>query len=177
MSHLQDLSLLDQAAGVADGSIDPSELLRATLERIEERNPALNAVVATFPEESERMLAQAPEGPLRGVPVGVKDMFQLPWRGPRDGTENEHLPPGESYVYRQLRDAGAVIGGVTHCHWNGGGSTGSASDYGPVGSAKNPEHCGGGSSGGSGSSVGASMFAGAVGTDGAREHRGADRRA
>jgi len=32
VSHLQDLSLLDQAAGVADGSIDPSELLRATLE-------------------------------------------------------------------------------------------------------------------------------------------------
>ncbi len=151
---------------MSDGSIDPAELLRATLERIEERNPALNAVVATFPEESERMLAQAPEGPLHGVPIGIKDMFQLPWRGPRDGTENEHLPPGESYIYRRLRDAGAVIAGVTHTHWNGGGSTGLQAAYGPVHSAADPGHCGGGSSGGSGSSVGASMFAGAIGTDG-----------
>ena len=35
------------------------------------------------------MLAAAPEGPLRGVPVTVKDMFSLPWRGYRNGTREE----------------------------------------------------------------------------------------
>ena len=156
----------EQAAGVASGDLDPRELLQVTLDRIEERNGPLNAIVATFPEDSERMLASAPPGPLHGVPIAVKDMFQLPWRGPRDGAPREALPPGESGVYRLLRDAGAVIVGVAQMHFWGGGSTGHVSAYGPVGNAWNAEHCGGGSSGGSGCAVGARMVAGAVGTDG-----------
>ena len=32
------------------------------------------------------MLTEAPEGPLHGVPIAVKDMFALPWRAPRDGS-------------------------------------------------------------------------------------------
>lgn len=166
MSHPQDRSLRDQAAGVSAGDIDARELLAATLERIEERDGPLNSIVARFPEESERMLAEAPPGPLHGVPIAVKDMFRLPWRGPRDGAPREALPPGESGIYRLLRDAGAVVVGVTQMHFWGGGSTGHISADGPVGNAWNPEHCGGGSSGGSAAAVGARLVAGAVGTDG-----------
>ena len=166
MSHPQDLSLREQAAAVAAGDLDARELLSATLERIAERDGPLNSVVATFPEQSERMLAEAPRGALHGVPIGVKDMFRLPWRGPRDGTPSEALGAGESGVYRQLRGAGAVIAGVTHMHFWGGGSTGHVSAYGPVGNAWDPEHVGGGSSGGSAAAVGARLVAGAVGTDG-----------
>jgi Asp-tRNA(Asn)/Glu-tRNA(Gln) amidotransferase A subunit family amidase len=166
MSHPQDLSLRDQAAAIAAGDLDPSELLAATLERIEERDGPLNSIVACFPEDSERMLADAPPGPLHGVPIAVKDMFRLPWRGPRDASSREVLPPGESGVYRLLRDAGAVVVGVTNMHFWGGGSTGHISAYGPVGNAWSVEHCGGGSSGGSGAAVGARLVAGAVGTDG-----------
>src|SRR3954447_9474529 len=166
VSHPQDLSLRDQAAAVASGDLDASELLRATLERIEERNPALNAVVATFPDDSEQMLAAAPDGPLHGVPVAVKDQFQIPFRAPRDGTAQEMAPPGESGIFRRLRDAGAVVVAVTNMHYLGGGSTGIQSAYGPVGNPWNPGHVGGGSSGGSASSVGARMVAGSVGADG-----------
>ena len=104
MTHPQDLSLREQAAAVAGGELDPVELLDATLARIEERDGELNSVVATFPEGSREMLASAPAGPLHGVPIAVKDMYTLPWRGPRDGTANEQLPPGESAVFRALRD-------------------------------------------------------------------------
>ena len=166
MSHPQDLSLRDQAAGIASGDLDAAELLRATLERIEERNGALNCVVATFPEDSEKMLAAAPNGPLKGVPIAVKDQFQIPMRAPRDGTPHEVLPPGESGIYRRLRDAGAVVVGVTNMHYLGGGSTGVLSAYGPVGNPWNAAHVGGGSSGGSACSVGARMVAGSVGADG-----------
>jgi aspartyl-tRNA(Asn)/glutamyl-tRNA(Gln) amidotransferase subunit A len=166
VSHPQDLALRDQAAGIAAGEIDAAELLRATLERIEERNGELNCVVATFPDDSEKMLAEAPDGPLKGVPVAVKDQFRIPFRAPRDGTEHEVAPPGESGIYRRLRDAGAVVVGVTNMHYLGGGSTGIQSAYGPVGNPWNPKHVGGGSSGGSASSVGARMVAGAVGADG-----------
>jgi aspartyl-tRNA(Asn)/glutamyl-tRNA(Gln) amidotransferase subunit A len=166
VTHPQDLSLRAQAAAVASGDLDASELLEATLARIDERNGPLNAVVATFPEESERMLAEAPQGPLRGVPVAVKDQFRIPWRGPRDGTDAEVLPPGDSGVFRRLREAGAVVVAVTHMHYLGGGSTGIQSAYGPVGNPWNPEHVAGGSSGGSASAVGARMVAGAAGADG-----------
>ncbi|MEA2427755.1 MAG: aspartyl-tRNA(Asn)/glutamyl-tRNA(Gln) amidotransferase subunit, partial [Thermoleophilaceae bacterium] len=165
-AHPQDLSLRAQAAAVAAGQLDPAELLEATVARIEERDTELNAVVARFPEESRRMLAAAPRGPLHGVPVAVKDMFALPWRAPRDGTDHEQLPAGESGVYRLLRDAGAVIVGVTNMHFWGGGSTGHVSAYGPVGNPWDTTHCGGGSSGGSAAAVGARLTAGAVGTDG-----------
>src|SRR3954453_23415822 len=164
--HPQDLGLREQAAFVASGELDPSELLAHTLARITERHAELSSIVARCPEESERMLAAAPDGPLRGVPVAIKDMFQLPWRGPRDGSFREELPPGESAIYRRLRDAGAVVVGVTNMHFWGGGSTGAQSAYGPVGNPWDVKACGGGSSGGSAASVGARLVAGAIGTDG-----------
>jgi Asp-tRNA(Asn)/Glu-tRNA(Gln) amidotransferase A subunit family amidase len=166
VSHPQDLTLREQAAAVAAGDLDPSELLQATLARIEQRNDSLHAIVATFPEDSERMLAEAPKGPLYGVPFAIKDQFQIPFRGPRDGTPHEAAPPGDSGVFRRLREAGAVLVGVTNMHYRGGGSTGIQSAYGPVGNPWNPEHVGGGSSGGSASAVGARMVATAVGADG-----------
>ena len=166
MSHPQDLSLREQALAIAAGDLDAKELLDATQERIDERDGDLNSIVARFPEESEKMLASAPAGPLHGVPIGVKDMFALPWRAPRDGSRIDAIPAGESGVYRLLRDAGAVVVGVTNMHFWGGGATGHISAYGPVGNPWNVEHVGGGSSGGSAAAVGARIVAGAVGTDG-----------
>jgi Asp-tRNA(Asn)/Glu-tRNA(Gln) amidotransferase A subunit family amidase len=166
VTHPQDLSLREQAAAIAAGELDAGELLEATLARIEERDPALNSIAATFPEESAAMLAVAPAGPLYGVPIAVKDMYRLPWRGPRDATPRETAPPGESAVFRQLRDAGAVVVAHTNMHFWGGGSTGHVSAYGPIGNPWDPSRCAGGSSSGSAAAVGARLVAGAVGADG-----------
>ena len=78
------------------------------------------------------MLAAAPEGPLRGVPVVIKDEWPLPWRAQRFGAAELMAPtaPGESGPYRALRDAGAVIVGVGNMHELGAGSTGNVSVYG-----------------------------------------------
>ena len=80
------------------------------------------------------MLAEAPDGPLHGVPVAIKDQFALPWRAPRDGAYANPfgVGPGESGIFRRLRDAGAVIVGVTNMHEFGLGTTGHISAYGPV---------------------------------------------
>jgi Asp-tRNA(Asn)/Glu-tRNA(Gln) amidotransferase A subunit family amidase len=168
MSDPLDLSLRGQAAAIAAGDLDPGELLEAALARIEARNPALNAVVATFPERSREMLAQAPEGPLHGVPVVIKDEWSLPWRAQRFGAAEmlAEAEPGESGPYRALRDAGAVIVGVGNMHELGAGSTGSISVYGPARNPWNPERCPGGSSSGPAAAVGARLVAGAVGADG-----------
>jgi Asp-tRNA(Asn)/Glu-tRNA(Gln) amidotransferase A subunit family amidase len=168
MSEPLDLSLRGQAAAIAAGEVDPAELLEATLARIEARNPAINAVVATFPERSREMLAQAPPGPLHGVPVVIKDEWPLPWRAQRFGAADMLAAPapGESGPYRALRDAGAVIVGVGNMHELGAGSTGNVSVYGPAANPWNPERCPGGSSSGPASAVSARLVAGAVGADG-----------
>lgn len=163
-----DLSLRGQAAAIAAGEADPTELLEATLDRIERRNPAINAVVATFPEHSREMLENSPEGPLRGVPVVIKDEWPLPWRAQRFGAAQMFAPtaPGESGPYRALRDAGATIVGVGNMHELGAGSTGNVSVYGPARNPWNTERCPGGSSSGPAAAVAARLVAGAVGADG-----------
>lgn len=166
--HPQDLSLAEQARAIAAGELDATELLEATIARIEERDAELNSIVDVSPSDSARMLSEAPEGPLHGVPVAVKDMFALPWRAPRDGSTRNltGVDAGESAVYRRLRDAGAVVVGVTNMHEHGAGSTGHVSAYGPCGNPWDPARCAGGSSGGSAAAVAARLVAGAVGTDG-----------
>jgi aspartyl-tRNA(Asn)/glutamyl-tRNA(Gln) amidotransferase subunit A len=163
-----DLSLRDQAAAVAAGDVDPSELLEATLARIADRNPAINAVVETFPERSREMLATAPGGPLHGVPIVIKDEWPLPWRAQRFGAAELLAPtePGESGPYRALRDAGAVVVGVGNMHELGAGSTGNVSVYGPARNPWDPARCPGGSSSGPAAAVAARLVAGAVGADG-----------
>jgi Asp-tRNA(Asn)/Glu-tRNA(Gln) amidotransferase A subunit family amidase len=163
-----DLSLRGQAAALAAGEADAGELLDAALARIEERNPAVNAVVETFPERSREMLSSAPGGPLHGVPVVIKDEWPLPWRAQRFGAAEMLTPtaPGESGPYRALRDAGAVIVGVANMHELGAGSTGNVSVYGPARNPWNTERCPGGSSSGPAAAVAARLVAGAVGADG-----------
>jgi Asp-tRNA(Asn)/Glu-tRNA(Gln) amidotransferase A subunit family amidase len=163
-----DLGLGDQARAIAAGDLDPAELLDGCLERIEQRNPELNAVVATFPDESRRMLAEAPDGPLRGVPVVIKDEWPLPWRAQRFGAAEmlAETKPGESGPYRALRDAGAVIVGVGNMHELGSGSTGGISVYGAAHNPWDLRRCPGGSSSGPAAAVAGGLVAGAVGADG-----------
>jgi aspartyl-tRNA(Asn)/glutamyl-tRNA(Gln) amidotransferase subunit A len=166
--HPQDLSLREQARSIASGELDATELLEATLTRIDERDERINSIVDRFADESARMLSEAPEGPLHGVPVAVKDQFALPWRAPRDGAVKSPtgVGAGESGIYRRLRDAGAVIVGVTQMHEFGLGSTGHISAYGPCANPWDTTRCAGGSSGGSAAAVAARLVAGAIGTDG-----------
>ena len=165
---LLDRPLREQAAMIASGAADPAQLLDATLARIEERNPAVNAVVDTFPERSRQMLEAAPDGPLHGVPVVIKDEWPLPWRAQQFGAPRSIVPlqPGEGGPYLALRDAGAVIAGVANMHELGSSSTGNASVYGPARNPWDTERCPGGSSSGPGAAVAARLVAGAVGADG-----------
>ncbi len=164
-----DLPLREQAAGIASGEIDAGELLDACLARIEERNPELNAIVETFPEESRKMLEEAPDGPLRGVPVVIKDEWALPWRAERVGAAavpGVTTHPGESGPYRALRDAGAVIAAVGNMHELGSSSTGNTSVYGAAHNPWDLERCPGGSSSGPGAAVAGGLVSGAIGADG-----------
>jgi aspartyl-tRNA(Asn)/glutamyl-tRNA(Gln) amidotransferase subunit A len=163
--NAQELGLREQARAVASGTVDASELLDATLAAIAERDSAFNSTPVVFAEEARAMLAAAPEGPLHGVPLTLKDMFTTPWRGAHSGTSRELLPAGASGVFERLRQAGAVIVGIAQQHELGMGTTGRASIWGPVRNPHDQTRCAGGSSGGSAAAVAAKLVAGSVGSD------------
>jgi len=164
-AHLPDLGLRAQAAAIRSGEIKAGELLDATLARLTDRDAALNSTPVVFADEAREMLAAAPDGPLHGVPVTIKDMYALPWRGAHNGTPFELIPAAASGGFRRLRDAGAVIVGVANQHEAGMGTTGTVSAYGVHPNPWNLEHCPGGSSGGSASAVAARLVGGSVGSD------------
>jgi Asp-tRNA(Asn)/Glu-tRNA(Gln) amidotransferase A subunit family amidase len=115
------------------------------------------------------MLEAAPDGPLRGVPVVIKDEWALPWRAERVGAAavpGITTEPGESGPYRALRDAGAVIAAVGNMHELGSSSTGNTSVYGAAHNPWDLDRCPGGSSSGPGASVAGGLVSGAVGADG-----------
>lgn len=118
-ARLQRLSVVEAAGAVARGEITAQALVRALIERIEERDGVVRAWAAFDPDHA---LAQARacdegrvSGPLRGVPVGVKDVlntFDYPtqmgspiyagWRSRNDAA-----------CVAMLRNAGAIVLGKT----------------------------------------------------------------
>ena len=169
MSHPQDLSLREQAAAIAARRPRPrASCSRATLERIEERDGPLNSIVARFPEESERMLARgAARARCTACRSRSRTCSRCPGAGRATAAPREVLPAGESGVYRaaarrgrgdRRRHADALLGRRVdrpRVRLRPGRQR-----------RGTPSTCGGGSSGGSASAVGARLVAGAVGTDG-----------
>jgi aspartyl-tRNA(Asn)/glutamyl-tRNA(Gln) amidotransferase subunit A len=167
------LSSLDAArAGelIRRREVSPIELTEAALERIAAVEPAVSAFARVLPEEAlasaqhaERELASGfDRGPLHGIPVAAKDLFDTA-RVPTEGGSRAYLgrvPANDAACIVRLREAGAVLLGKTHTHELAYGVTTPASH--------NPwalRHVAGGSSGGSAAAVAAGECAIALGTD------------
>ena len=175
MSDLGDLTLVEAAAAIRLGEVSPVELTDHYLARIAETEPQIHAYV-TVADDAARGAARAAEaalrsggrlGPLHGVPVGVKDMFDTAGLRTTYGSPRweHHVPQRDATAVRRLKGAGAIVLGKHATHelaW--GGRTDSA-HFGPT---HNPHRRGripGGSSGGSAASVTAGSCLGAIGTD------------
>ncbi len=100
------------------------ELFEHYLDRVERFNPELNAIIATDiprarrrPRAADRALAKGDVwGPLHGLPMTVKDSFDvagLPttWGVP---AERGNIAAADALSVKRLRDAGAVIFGKTN---------------------------------------------------------------
>ncbi|MBU3674498.1 MAG: amidase [Solirubrobacteraceae bacterium] len=165
-----------QAQMVRDGECTAREVVEATLERIAEVDPLLNAYRVVFAEEAlaeaDRVDAQggtAEEKPLLGVPVPIKDDTDVAGERTAWGSlATSRAPaPQDADVTARLREAGAVIIGKTNvpeltiwplCETLAFGST------------RNPwnlDFTTGGSSGGSGAAAAAGLCGVAHGSDGA----------
>ena len=158
----------EAAALIRQGECTSEALVEACLERIEESE---NDVQAWAHLDPEFALAQARErdahrqsgqhcGPLHGVPIGIKDIFDTEALPTTNGTvlDSGRQPTEDCTVVRLLREAGAVIMGKT--------VTTELAVLAP-GKTRNPhnlEHTPGGSSSGSAAAVARGMVPLAVGT-------------
>ncbi|HWC33110.1 MAG TPA: amidase, partial [Actinomycetota bacterium] len=106
-------------------------------------------------------------GPLHGVPVAVKDLFDVAgW--PTTGCSEAYarrVATADAEVVRRLREAGAVVIGKTNQHELAAGATNLVSACGPVRNPWDPGRIAGGSSGGSAAVVAARVVPLALGTD------------
>jgi aspartyl-tRNA(Asn)/glutamyl-tRNA(Gln) amidotransferase subunit A len=148
----------------------PVELVQGALERIEAVDGDIQAFVVTFPEQAleaartaEREIAAGRHrGPLHGVPVAVKDVFDVAGVPTRGGSSALGSRPAaeDATVTARLREAGAILIGKTHTHELAFGVLTP-----PTRNPWNREHAPGGSSGGSAAAIAAAEVPVALGSD------------
>ena len=157
------------------GRLSPVELTRAYLKRIEQINPQLNAFrlvtadLALAQAKAAEAAIQRGEyrGPLHGIPVAVKDLFDISGLPTTAGAKcfAGRIPKQDAVVIERLRQAGAILIGKHHLHEIALGVTNENQHYGdcrnPWDLARSP----GGSSGGSAAALAAGLCLGALGTD------------
>ena len=158
------------AAALRSGRMTPAEYVEEVCDRIERREPEIQALIPE-PGRRARLLAEATalearfsaaeaRPPLYGVPVGVKDIFNVDGFETRAGSE---LPPElfggvEAACVTTLKRAGALILGKTVT------TEFAYFEPGPTRNPWNPNHTPGGSSSGSAAAVAAGYCALALGS-------------
>jgi amidase len=168
---LHRLPLSEMASLTRSGSVSSLELVNAHLDRIEKRNPELNAftmVLADQARESARRADQGlKSGRLHGVPVTVKDSFDLTGFPTRLGSffVSEAPASEDAAVVARLRREGAIILGKTNTPEF---LVSYESDNFVTGRTNNPwdlERTPGGSSGGEAAAIASGCSPGGVGSD------------
>ncbi len=166
------LSLVEMAELVRKRQVSPLELVDAHLQQIEKHNPAVNAFVIRMDEQAREAARQAENathiGPLHGVPVTVKDSYDMDGHPTACGSRffQSLRARSDAAAVQRLRDAGAIILGKTNCPEF---LANYESDNFVTGRTNNPwdlERTPGGSSGGESAAIASFMSAGGIGSDG-----------
>ena len=175
MTELWRLSTTALTAHFASGTASPVEALESVLERISDVDPFVGAFTCV---QAERAQADAEactaelargqrRGPLHGVPVAVKELFDVSGAPCDYGSDAlaGRVADRDAELVRRLRRAGAVVVGTTRSHEFGWGIT---TQHRSRPGTRNPwsrDRIPGGSSGGSAAAVAAGMVPVAVGSD------------
>jgi aspartyl-tRNA(Asn)/glutamyl-tRNA(Gln) amidotransferase subunit A len=173
---VSDTSLLDLGIrAIGDGyrrrRWSPIDVAQSALERIESSEPALHAWVLVDPEQALGAAARAERelmsgmdrGPLHGIPIGIKDIFDVAGWPTRCGSAaREDVAPAAANAWsvQAMIDGGAMILGKTTTQEFAAGTISP-----PARNPWDPGRIPGGSSGGSAAAVAVGACLGAMGSD------------
>ncbi len=161
-----------QAELVSSGQASPAELVDAAIERAEQVNPEINAVIHDLSETARAEAAgELPDGPFKGVPFLLKDL------GAANAGQPLHLgmnvlkeanfhAPMDTTLAQRFRAAGLVTIGKTNTPELGIVATTEPKAYGATKNPWDTSRSAGGSSGGSGAAVAAGIVPMAHANDG-----------
>src|SRR6266567_4527302 len=176
MADLTFLSAIQIAEQIRNRKVSPVDVIEAHLDRIEKLNPSINAFVQV---DRERALSQARDaeaaamqnqtlGLMHGVPISIKSSIDVMGMRCEAGTKLRagYVASADAPLVTRLRNAGAIILGVTNTPellmaWE--------TDNLLYGRTNNPwdlSRTAGGSSGGEAAAIASGCSAGGVGSDG-----------
>jgi len=118
-TYMHYATLLEAASAIRSRKVSPVELTRSILDRIAKLDPSLLSYATLTPEFALTQAAAAEaeiaagnyRGPLHGVPIAVKDIFNTAGVVTAAGMTiyADNVPDHDATVVRRLRDAGAVL--------------------------------------------------------------------
>jgi aspartyl-tRNA(Asn)/glutamyl-tRNA(Gln) amidotransferase subunit A len=175
VSELAFLTAAELARRIARRDVSSLEAVDDALERVSLIDPGLSSYVLVLADEARaaartadaELAAGTSRGPLHGVPMALKDIFDTAGIETTAGSKVlcGNIPATDAPVFAQLREAGAVLLGKLNMHEFAYGTTTANAHY---GACRNPWDTGrspGGSSGGSGAALAAGLCHLSLGTD------------
>jgi aspartyl-tRNA(Asn)/glutamyl-tRNA(Gln) amidotransferase subunit A len=176
MAHSAPFHSLAQARdALMQGKIGALELMRLTIQRIDQLQPALRPFLQVFADESlekarkmeDSGVRPTAEKPLAGLPIVLKDNLCTSWGRTTCASRmlENYRSPFDATVVRRLLDAGAIVVGKTNLDEFAMGSSTENSAFGPTGNPWDPTRVPGGSSGGTACAVSAGMGLAGLGSD------------
>ncbi len=152
------------------------EVMAAFLDRIDERNPALNAIVSRRDRDTllaeaavcdDELAAEFSRGWMHGLPLAVKDLAET--RGIRTTSGSpllaDFVPDFDALVVSRMKSAGAIVIGKTNVPEFGLGSHTFNEVFGPTRNPYDTTRSAGGSSGGAAVALATRMVPVADGSD------------
>ena len=160
------LSAAELAAAVNSGEVSAVEVVEAALARIEAHRDG-NAFITVCADEAIARARAKPAGPLAGVPLAVKDLFDTAGVRTTCGSSilADNVPRRTAPAVARLVAAGAIVVGKTNMHEFAWGVTSQNPHWGTVANPRLPGRVAGGSSGGTAAALADYQATIGLGTD------------
>jgi len=166
LNELRLLSASEISQAVTARELSAREVVEAHLEGADEIAP-LHALITSCPEQALARTTEGVTGPLAGVPLLVKDLFDTALIRTTYGSTiyRNHTPDRTAAAVALLEEAGAVVIGKANLHEFAWGTTSQNPHWGFVQNPVRPGHVAGGSSGGNAAALAAFVSTIGLGTD------------